>query len=206
MVGRIRFLASLVVALFLVITGITAAEAASPAAGESLAGRLLVAAPSMPDPRFARTVIYIVEHNANGAMGLVINKVIGRGPLEEFLKGFDIQADEDMGSVNLHYGGPVERSRGLILHTGDYRNDTTTVVNKSFSMTMDLDVLKAMGRGAGPRRTIVALGYSGWGPGQLEGEMKRDDWDVAVPDEDLVFDDEVETMWKRARERVRIKL
>ncbi len=203
MVGRVRFLASLVVAFFLAIT---ATEAASPAAGESLAGRLLVAAPSMPDQRFARTVIYIVEHNANGAMGLVINKVIGRGPLEEFLKGFGIQADKDVGSINLHYGGPVERSRGLILHTGDYQNETTTVVDKSFSMTMDLDVLKAMGRGAGPRRTIVALGYSGWGPGQLEGEMKRDDWDVADPDEDLVFDNNVETMWERARERIRIKL
>lgn len=205
MVARFRFLASLVAAVFMATAG-AMADAAAPAPGESLAGQILVAAPSMPDPRFARTVIYIIEHNANGAMGVVINKVIGRGPLEEFLKGFGIDADEDMGSIDLHYGGPVERSRGLILHTSDYRDETTRVVNKTFSMTMRLEVLMAMGRGAGPRRAIVTLGYSGWGPGQLESEMKRDDWDVAVPDEDLVFDDNVESMWERARERIRLRL
>jgi putative transcriptional regulator len=204
MIGRFRILVPLLLALLVGSAAAVADDA--PAAGESLVGKLLVAAPKMSDPRFTRTVIYMVEHNANGAMGLVINKIIGRGPLMEFLKGFGIQADADAGAIKLHYGGPVERSRGLVLHTGDYRDDTTRVVDKSFSMTMQLDILRALGRGEGPRRAIVALGYSGWGPGQLEGEMKRQDWDVASPDEDLVFDGEFESLWDRARERIRIKL
>ena len=182
------------------------APEALPKKGHSLAGQLLVAAPKMADPRFVRTVIYMVEHDANGAMGLVINRVIGRGPLAEFLKGFGIDAREGLGLIELHYGGPVERGLGIVLHTGDYRDPTTRIVDETFAMTMQLGVLKAMGRGEGPRRSLFALGYAGWAPGQLEDEMARDDWVLAPADEDLVFDDDMANKWERAMDKVKIRL
>jgi putative transcriptional regulator len=182
------------------------ASAGTAKKGHSLAGHLLVAAPKMADPRFVHTVIYMVEHNADGAMGLVINRVIGRGPIAEFLKGFGIDAKPGLGAIDLHYGGPVDRRRGLILHTGDYQDETTRVVDDTFAMTAELGVLRAMGRGEGPRRLLFALGYSGWAPGQLENEMARDDWVLAPADEELIFDEDVASKWERAMAKIKVPL
>ena len=187
----------------------TAAESEKPAArkqGHSFAGHLLVATQKMRDPRFARSVIYMVEHSREGAMGLVINRVIGRGSTAKFLHGFGIEAEVELGAILLHYGGPVERGRGLVLHTGDYSDRATKVVDERFSMTTELEVLRAMARGEGPRRTLFALGYAGWAPGQLEDEMSRDDWVLAPADEDLVFDDDMASKWERAMAKVRVRL
>jgi len=185
-----------------------ASQPAPPAAVNTpfLAGQLLVASKQIGDPRFARTVIYMVAHDKSGALGLVVNRVYGKGSLEKFLKGFNIEAAGVSGEIRLHYGGPVEPGAGFVLHTADYSGTGTRVVDGRVAMTTEMSILKAMAEGNGPRRAMFALGYSGWGPGQLEGEIARGDWFSAPADEKLIFDDDVETKWDRASERAGIKL
>ena len=182
------------------------AEESEGAPASSLAGQFLVATPKMGDPRFKRTVIYMIDHTANGAMGVVVNRAFGSGPLAEFLKGFGIEAEQTGANIRLHYGGPVERGRGFMLHTSDYVGKGTIRVTKDISMTVQLDVLKAMAAGHGPRRALFALGYSGWGPQQLESELARDDWVAAPADEELIFGDDQDRKWHRAMARAKIKL
>ena len=171
-----------------------------------LTGQLLVASKQIGDPRFARTVIYMVAHDKSGALGLVVNRVYGKGPLKKFLKGFNIEVNGVDGEIQLHYGGPVEPGAGFVLHTADYSGPGTRVVDGRMAMTTEMSVLKAMAEGHGPRQALFALGYSGWGPGQLEGEIARGDWHSAPADEKLVFDDDVETKWDRASGRAGLKL
>jgi len=171
-----------------------------------LAGQLLVATKQIGDPRFARTVIYMVAHDHSGAVGLVINRVYGKGPLKKFLKGFDIDANGADGEIRLHYGGPVEPGVGFVLHTADYNGPGTRVVDSRMAMTTEMSVLKAIAEGRGPRLALFALGYSGWGPGQLEGEIARGDWFSAPADEKLVFDDDDASKWDRAAGRAGLKL
>jgi putative transcriptional regulator len=181
---------------------------ARPDAGNTpfLAGQLLVATKQIGDPRFARTVIYMVAHDAAGAFGLVVNRVYGKGPLEKFLKGFDVDVNGIQGEIQLHYGGPVEPGTGFVLHTADYEGPGTRVVDDRLAMTTEMSVLKAIADGHGPKRALFALGYSGWGPGQLEGEIARGDWFSAPADENLIFDKDVESIWSRASGRAGLKL
>ena len=163
-----------------------------------LAGQLLVATQKLGDPRFAHTVIYMVNHDAKGAMGLIVNRAYGTGPLDKLLKGFGVE-DEDMaGTIRLHYGGPVDTGQGFILHSTNYEGPGTRVVNKEMALTTKLEVLKAIAKGEGPKRSLFALGYAGWGPGQLEAEIDRDDWVTAPADQDLIFSDDLESTWDRA--------
>ncbi|MCZ6607907.1 MAG: YqgE/AlgH family protein [Alphaproteobacteria bacterium] len=163
-----------------------------------LAGQLLVATQKLGDPRFAHTVIYMVDHDAKGAMGLIVNRAYGVGPLDKLLKGFGIEDEDVAGSIRLHYGGPVDTANGFILHSTDYEGPGTRVVNKEMAITTKLEVLKAIAKGEGPKRSLFALGYAGWGPGQLEGEIARDDWVTAPADQDLIFSDDLESTWDRA--------
>ncbi|MFB3134816.1 MAG: YqgE/AlgH family protein, partial [Rhodospirillales bacterium] len=163
-----------------------------------LAGQLLVATQKLGDPRFAHTVIYIVDHDARGAMGLIVNRAYGVGPLDKLLKGFGIEDGDVAGTIRLHYGGPVDTGQGFILHSADYEGPGTRVVNKEVAITTKLGVLKAIAKGEGPKRSLFALGYAGWGPGQLEGEIARDDWVTAPADQDLIFSDDLESTWDRA--------
>lgn len=171
-----------------------------------LTGQLLVASPQIGDPRFHRTVIYMVSHDRSGALGLVVNKSYGSGPMAKFLKGFDIDAESIEGTIRLHYGGPVEPGAGFVLHTADYSGPGTRVVDEHVALTSEMSVLKAIAEGNGPRHSLFALGYSGWGPGQLEGEIARGDWFSAPADEKLIFDDELETKWRRASGKAGVKL
>ncbi len=171
-----------------------------------LAGQLLVATKHIGDPRFAHTVIFMVAHDENGAFGLVVNRVYGQGPLKKFLEGFKIEADGIEGEIQLHYGGPVEPGVGFVLHTGDYDGPGTRKVVGGLAMTTEMGILKAMANGHGPRLALFALGYAGWGPGQLEGEIARGDWFSAPADEKLIFDNNVDTMWDRASDRAGLKL
>ena len=199
----------------IVATAVCVAFASSPGWGaderdtapvSSLAGQFLVATPKMGDPRFKRTVIYMIDHTANGAMGVVVNRTFGTGPLAEFLKGFGIESERTGANIRLHYGGPVEWERGFVLHTGDYEGKGTIRVTRDVSMTVQIDVLKAMAAGNGPRRALFALGYSGWGPQQLESELARDDWIATPADEELIFGDDQEGKWHRAMAHAGIKL
>lgn len=204
---RLWHLASLVAILALLAwgvssTGARAAQAppARPNAG-SLAGQLLVATSELKDPRFVRTVIYMVHHDTGGAMGLVVNRPLGDTPLAALLEGLGIEGNGAKGGIRLHYGGPVEPRRGFVLHTTDYVSESTRVVKDGVALTVGSEILQAIGTGTGPRLSLVALGYAGWAPGQLESEIAAGAW-VAVPaDEALVFDENYEKKWDRAMAR-----
>ncbi len=163
-----------------------------------LTGQLLVATQKLGDPRFAHTVIYMVDHDTRGAMGLIVNRAIGVGPLDKLLKGFGIEDEDATGTIRLHYGGPVDTDIGFVLHSTDFEGPGTRVVNKEVAITTKLEVLKAIAKGEGPKRSLFAIGYAGWGPGQLEGEIARDDWVTAPADQDLIFSDDLESTWDRA--------
>ena len=209
MPGPVRFvLAGLSLFAVLAASSVRADATAAPEVRNSpyLTGQLLVASPRIGDPRFARTVIYMVSHDEDGALGLVVNKAFGSGPMEKFLKGFDIDPGQIKGDIRLHYGGPVDPSAGFVLHTADYRGPSTRVVNATMALSTEMNVLKAIAEGHGPRHSLFALGYSGWGPGQLEGEIARGDWFSAPADENLIFDDDLKTKWERASGRAGLKL
>ena len=150
----------------------------------SLAGQLLVAMPQMGDPRFARSVIYLCAHSDDaGAMGLVINKVVGSLTMAELFGQLAI----DPGSLDktspVHFGGPVEPGRGFVLHSGDYREEATMPVAGNISVTATLEILRAIGEGRGPRHSLFALGYAGWAPGQLDAEIQANGWLSVAADE-----------------------
>jgi len=173
----------------------------------SVAGRLLVATPELEDPNFDHTIVYMVEHDGGGAMGLVLNRVLGRGPVAELLEGLGIEGEVDPAAeIEVHYGGPVESGRGFVLHSPDYTGESTVVLSDLVALTTSLDVLRAIGAGDGPKRSLFALGYAGWAPGQLESEIAVGAWVIVEADEALLFDDQVDSKWQRALDRRGIDL
>lgn len=194
------------VALAVVVLGLALAGAAAARDAGGLAGQLLVATDDIRDPRFHRTVIYLVRHDATGALGLVVNRPLGDVPLARVLEQFGAQEREAPGTLRVHYGGPVEPGRAFMLHTADYAGRETQVIKDGVAVTAHPDVLDALARGRGPRRTLFALGYAGWAPGQLEGELGRGAWIVVPADEALVFDDDAARKWDRAMARRKIDL
>lgn len=169
-----------------------------------LAGQLLIAMPGMRDPRFARTVVYMCAHSAEGAMGLVINRVLESLTFEDLLEQLGIEGSVPPDAATVHFGGPVETGRGFVLHSGDYRQDGTLAVADDVSLTATVDILRAIAAGEGPRRHLLALGYAGWGPGQLDGEIRANGWLHVAADEALVFDAELDSKWDRAIAKIGI--
>jgi len=178
------------------------------AAGEAVPGgiftkgQFLVSSEGISDPRFAETVILMLDHDATGAMGLIVNKVIGDGPLESFLKGFDVapenpSADFRGRRLSLYYGGPVEADSVFVVHGTDYTTQSTRKVAAGLAVSSRIEVLQDMAAGKGPKRYRIMLGYSGWGAGQLEGEMARHDWVTAPAVAADVFADDAEAVWAR---------
>ena len=168
------------------------------AAEDSWAGKLLVATPEMGDPRFAETVIYMVAHDAEGAMGLIVNRPIGTISYAELLAGLGIEPVEIEGATDIHYGGPVDERRGFALHSADFAGVSTLTVNDRMAMSSQIEVVGAIAVGEGPRDALIVFGYAGWGPRQLEGEIEAGGW-VVVPSSDaLVFGADNETKWNRA--------
>lgn len=184
-------------------TGTGTAISAQPA---SLAGQLLVATDELQDPRFVRTVVYMIHHDAGGGMGLIVNRPIGDASLATLLERLGMEHKGVNGQILVHYGGPVEPARGFILHTADYRIEGTQVVRDGIAMTPRPEILHAIGTGTGPRRSLFVLGYAGWAPGQLEREIKAGAWEIVPADEALVFDDNYEKKWERAMARRTINL
>jgi putative transcriptional regulator len=179
----------------------TTPDAPTKLAHTSLAGQLLVASPSMGDRRFARTVILMVRHDKEGAMGLVINRPAGERPLAELLKAFGETIPEATGRVRIFVGGPVQPELGFLLHSADYRRPDTIAIGASIAMTTSRDIFRDMAAGAGPGKSLLAFGYSGWGPGQLEGELAANAWFTASADAALIFDADRERVWELAVER-----
>lgn len=163
-----------------------------------LTGQLLIAMPNMADPRFSKTVIYMCAHNEDGAMGLVINKPMPSLSFADLLDQLDIQVPEPAEETQVLLGGPVEGGRGFVLHTTDFVREGTMVVDPSVAMTATIDILKAIASGEGPRAHLLALGYAGWGPGQLDSEIQANGWLSAPADEQLLFDTDLSTKWERA--------
>ena len=166
----------------------------------SLTGQLLVAMPQMADPFFDHSVVYLCAHSEeNGAMGLVINKVLDSFTIEELYAQLQIAPGAPGGAPRaVHFGGPVATGQGFVLHSTDYREQGTLGIGEEFAMTATLDILRATSKGQGPRQGLVALGYAGWGPGQLEAEIQANGWLLVAADAALVFDPDDERKWQRA--------
>ena len=172
--------------------------------GSFLTGQLLIAMPAMEDPRFALSVIYLCAHTDEGAMGLVINRPLVRPSFDELLRQLEIAPVPPARRIRLWAGGPVDGGRGFVLHTSDWTGEGSLRVNDALALTASLDVLKAIAEGGGPRQGLLALGYAGWGPGQLDAEMQQNAWLSVPADEALVFDAEHDSKWRRALARLRI--
>jgi putative transcriptional regulator len=173
----------------------------------SLAGHLMVAMPHMQDHRFARSVIYLCAHSDEaGAMGLVINKLMGSLTMGELFQQLNIEPSRLAQSRPVHFGGPVEPGRGFVLHTADYHEEATLAVGDNLAVTATLEVLRAIGKGEGPQRSLLALGYAGWGPGQLDAEIQANGWLSVVADNDLVFDPDLDGKWRRALAKLGVDL
>jgi len=160
-------------------------------------GQLLIASPEIRDPRFRKSVIYMVRHNAEGAHGIIINKIFGKRPLAKLMKGFGLDVRGVTGSLNLHYGGPVNPRGAFILHTSDYEDARSRPVDGTILFTTNISILRAIADGNGPRRSLLALGYAGWGAGQLADEVERGDWSLSQATEELVFGSGGSDIWDR---------
>ena len=169
-----------------------------------LVGHLLIAMPGMRDPRFAKTVVYLCAHSAEGAMGLVINRALESLTFDDLLEQVGIHDPKVESGIHVHFGGPVETGRGFVLHSPDYQHDGTLVVARNVGLTATVDILRAIAAGEGPRRHLLALGYAGWGPGQLDGEIRANGWLHVAADEGLVFDRNLDQKWERAMAKIGI--
>lgn len=171
-----------------------------------LEGQLLIAMPAMSDRRFARSVIYMCAHSAEGAMGLIINQRAPSINFPDLLERLQLVDEDaalvmppDMMQMAIHLGGPVEPERGFVLHSADYFTPSSTLpINDEVCLTATIDILRALAAGDGPDRAILALGYAGWAPGQLESEIHANGWLHCAADLELVFDSEIEEKYERA--------
>jgi putative transcriptional regulator len=205
---RLRLL-GLIVAYVLQTALLNAALPTNPdeaPAPPSLAGQLLVAAPSMGDPHFERTVILIIQHSPSGALGIIINKPIGETSIASVFEALGQKASDVAGDMRVFSGGPVQPEVGFVVHSADYRRSETVAVNDRLAMTSSLDILRDIGARKGPAKILVAFGYTGWGPKQLEREIDERAWGIAEADPALVFDEDRDKVWDRAWEHRTQKL
>ena len=171
-----------------------------------LTGQLLVATPEMKDPRFAESVIYMVKHDAEGAMGLVINKPMAKGSIEDLLKGFGLEGKNSQREIVIHYGGPVGARQGFLLHSDETLLESSTKVADGIAMTKDIKMLEALAGGKEPRQSLFMLGYAGWAPGQLEMELKSNSWFSLASDKALIFGADADKKWRQAMDKRQIPL
>jgi putative transcriptional regulator len=163
-----------------------------------LTGQLLIAMPAMNTPHFAQAVIYMCAHTPEGAMGIVVNRPLASPSFGDLLHQLDVTPSPPARQLDLFRGGPVDAARGFMLHTADWTGDGSLMVDREMALTASLDVLKAVADGGGPRQGFLALGYAGWGPGQLDREMTENAWLSAPARMDIVFGPDHQTKWQRA--------
>ncbi|MDQ2093556.1 YqgE/AlgH family protein [Rhodalgimonas zhirmunskyi] len=164
-----------------------------------LTGKLLIAMPGMSDERFEHSVVYLCAHSPEGAMGLIVNKPTEDLRLRDLVDQLDLAGGICLRDRGVYFGGPVEPGRGFVLHSADYKSEISSLqVDDRFSMTATLDVLEALATGAGPHQALLALGYAGWGPGQLESEIMANGWLTCDASEALVFADDDVGKWEAA--------
>ncbi len=167
-----------------------------------MTGELLVAMPQMRDARFTRSVIYVCAHTSDGAMGLVVNRLVGSLTFPDLLQQLNIDSQGKGEHIRIRSGGPVETGRGFVLHSTDYVDDATLKVGELVGLTATIDILKDIASGSGPRRSLLALGYAGWGPGQLDQELQANAWLTVPADEELIFDDALNDKWERSLSKI----
>ncbi|HVQ10571.1 MAG TPA: YqgE/AlgH family protein [Methyloceanibacter sp.] len=175
-----------------------------------LDGQLLIAMPAMGDPRFARSVIYLCAHSADGAMGIIINQRAPNISFTELLEQLNIVPSEDrihlpagLHAMTVHLGGPVETGRGFVLHSADYfKAESTLPIDESVCLTATIDILRDIAKGSGPNKALLALGYAGWAPGQLESEIQANGWLNCPADPVLIFDPEVDRKYSQALNKI----
>jgi putative transcriptional regulator len=178
-----------------------------------LDGQMLVAMPTMEDPRFARTIIYLCAHSAEGALGIVVNKPAKQVSFADLLVQLRVIAAEDMirlppraASMQVLQGGPVEKGRGFVLHSADFFDPSTLPVDDNICLTATVDILRAIARGEGPDRAVLALGYAGWSPGQLDQEIQANGWLNCPADPGLLFDPDLENKYIRSLNKIGVDL
>jgi len=178
-----------------------------------LDGQMLIAMPSMRDERFSRSLIYVCAHSSEGAMGIIVNQLAANVNFPDLLVQLEvipaadvIQLPQRAGSVKVLKGGPVETGRGFVLHSTDYVDDATLKVGDMVGLTATIDILKDIASGSGPRRSLLALGYAGWGPGQLDQELHNNAWLTVPADEELIFDDALNDKWERSLNKIGVDL
>jgi putative transcriptional regulator len=168
--------------------------------------QLLIAMPSLADPNFSRTVTLICEHNEHGALGVVINRPT-EVRLGELLDHLELTSDnKDIAETSIYAGGPVQLERGFILHTPLGEWESTLKIDTQLGLTTSLDILAAVAAGNGPRQTLIALGYAGWGAGQLEQEIVDNAWLTVPNDPKILFELPVEQRWQAAASKLGIDL
>jgi putative transcriptional regulator len=169
-----------------------------------LTGQILIAMPAMTDPRFSQSVIFLCAHTPDGAMGIVLNQPLNKPGFGELLGQLGVEPVPPAREIRLARGGPVEDNRGFVLHSPDWMTDGSLKVDGSYVLTANMDILKAIAEGGGPKDGFLALGYAGWGPGQLDAEILQNAWLNAPADAQIVFDDAHKTKWQRALAKLRI--
>ena len=169
-----------------------------------LAGQLLVAMPQMLDERFVKTVIYMCAHTEDGAMGLVVNKILDDIDFPDLLDQLDLRPSSGGDDIRVHFGGPVEAGRGFVLHSSDYRQEATMVIDEQIALTATTDILRDIAEGDGPKSSLLALGYAGWGPGQLDAEIQANGWLSVDADPGLIFGYDPDKVWQRALAKIGI--
>jgi len=179
-----------------------------------LDGQMLIAMPSMGDERFARSLIYVCAHSSEGAMGIVVNQPAAHITFPDLLVQLEVVGAPDLiqlpphaGEVKVLKGGPVETSRGFVLHSADFFIENSTLpIDDGICLTATLDILKAIARGDGPRSALLALGYAGWAPGQLENEINQNGWLHCNADTELIFGQDMDGKYKQALSKIGIDL
>jgi putative transcriptional regulator len=180
--------------------------------GGYLDGQLIVAMPGMLDDRFSRSVIYLCAHSAEGAMGIIVNQLAPNLNFHDLLVQLDVIPENESirlpanaDAISVLKGGPVETGRGFVLHSADFFIENSTLpIDESISLTATLDILKAIASGEGPTSAVLALGYAGWAPGQLETEIQANGWLNCPADSQLIFDTPVESRYERALRKLGI--
>lgn len=186
----------------LLVVCAAAAQPTVSTAETSYIGKLLVASPDMPDLRFAEAVIYICRHDDNGTFGLVLNRPTGSMPLANLMDSLKLDGSRDAhGSIEVRRGGPVDTGNVYVLHSDDFASKGAICQDGGAAVSSSPDVVQALAGGRGPARAVLLLGYAGWEPDQLEGEIAQGGWDVVAADAKFLFDTRPEDMWRRARER-----
>lgn len=184
----------------------------TPCSSGYLDGQFLLAMPGMPDQRFSRAVIYICAHSSDGAMGLIINQPARKVTFSDLLLQLELVEPQSLSALpkpvetmSVLKGGPVETGRGFVLHTSDFFIDNSTLpIDKGISLTATVDILRAIAKGEGPEKAMLALGYAGWSPGQLEEEIQQNGWLNLAADPALLFDKDHEAKYGRALRMLRI--